>query len=71
MTHYSTAHGYQVRHWGHVQQGPAEADRRTLAVLDGARPRLLTQGGQGGPPGPLASRLHRAPTHFPLNLRGI
>jgi hypothetical protein len=32
---------------------------------------LTAQGGQGGRPAPLASRLHRIPTHFPLNLHGI
>jgi alpha-N-acetylglucosaminidase len=31
---------------------------------------MLTQG-PGGPPGPLASRLYRIPTHFSLNLHGI
>jgi actin beta/gamma 1 len=31
---------------------------------------LLTQGGQGGHPAPLASRSHRIPTHFLLNLHG-
>ena len=33
--------------------------------------RMLTQGGQGGRPAPLASRLHRIPTHFLLNLHGF
>ena len=32
---------------------------------------MLTQGGQGGRPAPLASRLHRIPTQFLLNLHGI
>jgi hypothetical protein len=32
---------------------------------------MLTQGGQGGRPAPLASRLHRTPTHFPLNFHGF
>ena len=32
---------------------------------------VLTQVGQGGRPAPLASRLHRIPTHFRLNLHGI
>jgi hypothetical protein len=32
---------------------------------------MLTQGGQGGRPAPLASRLHKIPTHFLLNLHGI
>ena len=32
---------------------------------------LLTQGGQGRCPAPLASRLHRIPTHFLLNSHGI
>ena len=32
---------------------------------------MLTQGGQGGRPAPLALRFHRIPTHFPLNLRAI
>jgi hypothetical protein len=36
-----------------------------------SHPGLLTQGGQGGRPAPLASRLHRIPTHFLLNLHGI
>jgi hypothetical protein len=27
--------------------------------------------GQGGPPAPLASRFHRIPTHFLLNLHGL
>ena len=29
------------------------------------------KGGEGGRPAPLASRLHRVPTHFLLNLHGI
>ena len=32
---------------------------------------VLTQGGQGGRPAPLTSRLHWIPTHFLLNLHGI
>jgi hypothetical protein len=32
---------------------------------------MLTQGGQGGHPAPLASRLYRIPTHFLFNLHGI
>ena len=32
---------------------------------------MLTQGGEGGRPAPLASRLHSNPTHFPLNLHRI
>ena len=32
---------------------------------------LITQGGQGGHPAPLASRLYRIPTHFLLSLHGI
>ena len=32
---------------------------------------MLTHGGQRGHPAPLASRLHRIPTHFLLNLHGI
>jgi hypothetical protein len=32
---------------------------------------MLTQGGQGGRPAPLAPRLYRVPTHFRLNLYGI
>jgi hypothetical protein len=32
---------------------------------------MLTQGGQGGHPAPLASRLHTIPTHFLSNLHGI
>jgi hypothetical protein len=32
---------------------------------------VLTQGGQGGRPAPLASRLHTIPTHFLPNLHGI
>ena len=32
---------------------------------------MLTQGDQGGRRAPLASRLHRIPTHFRLNLHGI
>ena len=34
-------------------------------------PGMLNQGGQGGRPAPLASRLHRIPAHFLLNLHGI
>jgi hypothetical protein len=32
---------------------------------------MLTQGGQGGRPAPLASRFHSISIHFPLNLHGI
>ena len=32
---------------------------------------MLTQGGQGGRPAPLASQLQRTTTHFLLNLHGI
>ena len=32
---------------------------------------MLTQGGQGGRPAPLASRFHRISTRFPLNLHAI
>ena len=32
---------------------------------------VLTQGGQGGRPAPLASRWQRIPTHFLLSLHGI
>ena len=32
---------------------------------------MLTQGGQGGRPAPLALRFHRIRTHFLLNLYGI
>ena len=32
---------------------------------------MLTQGGQGGRPVPLASRFQRIPTHFPSDLHGI
>ena len=32
---------------------------------------MLTQGGQGGRPAPLASRLHTIPTHFLLNLHRV
>jgi hypothetical protein len=39
---------------------------------DRAMPGMLTQGGLGGRPAPLASRLHSIiPTHFPLNLPEI
>ena len=48
------------------------------AFLDGApnlvllsTPGMLTQGGQGGRPAPLGSRLHRIPAHSLLNLHGI
>ena len=34
-------------------------------------PGMLTQGGEGGRPAPLASRFHRVPTHFILNLHGV
>ena len=34
-------------------------------------PGMLTQGGQGGHPAPLASRLHRIPIHFLLHLHGM
>jgi hypothetical protein len=34
-------------------------------------PGLLTQGGQGGRPAPLASRFHRIPIHSRLDLHGI
>ena len=34
-------------------------------------PGMLTQGGQGGRPAPLASRFLWVPTHFPLDLYGI
>ena len=37
----------------------------------GFKPGMLTQGGQGGRPAPLTSRLYRSPTHFLLNLHGI
>ena len=33
--------------------------------------RMLTQGGQGGRPAPLALQFHRIPTHFLLNLHGF
>jgi hypothetical protein len=32
---------------------------------------MRTQGGQGGHAAPLASRFHRIPTHFPLDLHTI
>ena len=32
---------------------------------------MLTQGGQGGHPVPLGSRLHSTPTHFLLSLHGV
>jgi hypothetical protein len=32
---------------------------------------MLTQGGQGSRPAPLAWRFLRVPTHFPLNLHAI
>ena len=38
---------------------------------DGHAPGMLTQGAQGGRPAPSASRMHRIPTHFPLNFHGI
>ena len=42
-----------------------------LFVLSKFRPGMLTQGGQGGHPAPLASRLYRIHTHFLLSLHGI
>ena len=48
----------------HLQQPSAD---EILALAPG----LLTQGRQGGHPAPLASRLHRVPTHFLSNLHGI
>jgi hypothetical protein len=32
---------------------------------------VLTQGGQGRRPAPLAFRLHSIPTHFLLNVHGV
>jgi hypothetical protein len=40
-------------------------------AADGTLPGMLTQGGQGGRPAPLASRLYRIPTRFLSNLHGI
>jgi hypothetical protein len=42
-----------------------------VKLSGGQKPGLLTQGGQGGRPAPLASRLHRIPTRFLSNLHGI
>ena len=57
---------------------PAHAHAIDLAKLIGADALaggfyagMLTQGGQGGRPAPLASRLRRIPTHSLLNLQGI
>jgi hypothetical protein len=50
----------------------ARKERDRIRVLfDQYDPGMLTQGGQGGRPAPLASRLHSIPTHFPLILHGI
>jgi hypothetical protein len=58
----------------------AEAERKVERRLDTTpvhgrqselEPGMLTQGAQGGRPAPLASRLHRIPIHFLLNLHGI
>ena len=43
----------------------------TIDDLIESNPWMLTQGGQGGHPPPLASRLYRIPTHFLLSLHGI
>jgi hypothetical protein len=57
--------------------GQAGSLREALAVavdIEARRlcdPGMLTQGGQGSRPAPLASRLYRIPTHFPLHLHGI
>jgi hypothetical protein len=50
-----------------------QPDGENVVVLPGdpSLAGLLTQGGQGGRPAPLASRLHTIPTHFPLNLHTI
>ena len=42
-----------------------------LRYDDACQPGMLTQGGQGGRPAPLALRLHRIPTHLRLNWHGI
>ena len=47
---------------------PAFAARLQQAESGSGMP---TQGCQGGRAAPLASRLHRIPTHFSLNLYGI
>ena len=50
-----------------------QPDGENVVVLPGdpSLAGLLTQGGQGGRPAPLASRFHRIPTRFPLNLHAI
>jgi hypothetical protein len=66
----------------HSDQAAAEFSRRAFlfgqlsGILDPLEYHehyagMLTQGGQGGRPAPLASRLHRIPTHSLLNLHGI
>ena len=53
--------------WAHSELPTAVTAYRNRTSVAG----MLTQGVQGGRPAPLASRLRRIPTHFPLNLHGI
>ena len=46
-------------------------DVAQVVALNKCASGMLTQGGQGGRPAPLTSRLYRIPTHFLLNLHGI
>ena len=50
---------------------PADFNHSCAPNCFASFPGMLTQGGQGGRPAPLASRLHRIPTHLLLNLHGI
>jgi 3-carboxy-cis,cis-muconate cycloisomerase len=55
---------------GYVMAGRTHG-QQALPLTFGCNAGMLTQGGQGGRPAPLASRFHRIPTHFPLNIHAI
>ena len=67
------AHGAEPPVSAFFRPGQSSWDSGVPNAFDhiGSPPGMLTQGGQGGHPAPLASRLHRIPTHFLLSLHGI
>jgi hypothetical protein len=56
---------------GHARALQPERPEHARAPVRAVLLRVAYSVGAGGPPGPLASRLHSIPTHFTLNLHGI